>query len=127
MSVWTRDRDGVCILELRGDFAVGRSPLIKPLDLQGRPLDDLGEAIRQLHGRGHSRILLNLEQVGFIDSAGLGELIACKKRTIERGGDIKLLKPRGQVKQVLVATLLTEVFDIFDDEDRALRAFRPKG
>ena len=118
-----RDHRGIQILEMKGDFAVGRSSLAKPLDLQGRPLDDLSESIRSLHDRGYSKIVLNLEKVRFIDSAGLGELIACKKRTVERGGDIKLLRPVGQVKDVLVGTLLTEVFEIYDDEDGAVNAF----
>ena len=46
---------------------------------------------------GHSRILLNLVGVSYMDSAGIGELIACYKRVLEKGGSIKLLNPSGKV------------------------------
>ena len=117
-----RKRGSVQILEMTGDFAVGRH-ITKPLDLKGHHMEDLAATIRDLLKRNQSRIVLDLAKVNFIDSSGLGELVACKKRTLEAGGDIKILRPAGQVKELLVMTLLTELFDVFDDEDEAVRSF----
>ncbi len=107
---------------MSGDFTVGRQ-LGRPLDLKGEPLHDLRETMEALLSKGHTKIVMNLEGVRFIDSAGLGELVACKKRSVERGGDIKILSPVGQVKDLLIMTLLTEIFEIFEDEEEAVRSF----
>ncbi|HKY32380.1 MAG TPA: STAS domain-containing protein [Candidatus Polarisedimenticolia bacterium] len=122
MSIQVRARDGVRILELTGDFTVGRH-LAKPRDLQGRPLDDLRKTIDEMLEKGDFRIVLDLAPMKFIDSAGLGELIACRKAAVQRGGDIKILHPAGKVKELLVLTLLTDVFEIFQDEEEAVRSF----
>ena len=124
MSIAIRERDGVRILDMTGDFAVGHQ-IGQPLDLLGHRLEDLGVTINDLLNAGVSRIVLNLQRVRFIDSAGLGQLIMCRKRTLSGGGDIKLLKPAGQVRQVLVMTLLTDVFEIFQDEAEAVASFGP--
>lgn len=122
MAIATRVRDGVRILDMSGDFAVGRH-LGQPVDLKGHRLEDLGEMIGALLDGGISKIVLNLQKVRFIDSAGLGQLIACRKRTLDRGGDIKLLNPGKQVHEVLVMTLLADVFEIHTNEDEAVAAF----
>jgi len=122
MSIIVKHRDGVEILQMTGDFSIGRH-IGNPRDLQGRPLDDLRQEIDGLLARGRVRIILDLERVKFIDSAGLGELIASRKRAVELGGDIRILHPGRHVEEVLVLTLLTEVFEIFHDEDAAVAAF----
>jgi len=124
MAIWADSRDGVQILRLTGDFAVGRH-FGKSLDLQGRPLDDMRETIENLLARGQDRIILDMGRVKFIDSSGLGELIACKKRAEQSGGNIKILHPAAKVQEVLVLTLLTEVFEVFHDEGAAVRSFLP--
>ncbi len=118
-----RERDGVHIVEVPGDFTVGRH-LGNALDLQGRSLTDLRETIEELLQQDRTSILLNLGRVKFIDSAGLGELIACKKRAAERGGDIKILRPGGQVEKLLALTLLTDLFEIHRDEEAAVASFK---
>jgi anti-sigma B factor antagonist len=122
MSIAVRARGEVQILELHGDFAIGRH-IGRPLDLQGRPMDDLGETIDNLLARGHARLVLDLSGVKFMDSAGLGQLIACRQRTLDHGGDIVLVSPRRQLKDLLVMTLLADVFRICEDEDAAVAAF----
>jgi len=126
MAIATRVRDGVRILDMSGDFAVGRH-IGQPIDLRGHRLEDLGETIGALLDAGVSKIVLNLEKVRFIDSAGLGQLIACRKRTLQRGGDIKLLNPGKQVHEVLVMTLLADVFEIHTDENEAVASFNVPG
>ena len=123
MAITADSRDGVHLLRLTGDFTVGRH-FTKPMDLQGRPLVDLRETIEDLLQRGQPRIVLDLERLKFIDSSGLGELVACKRRAVECGGNIKILHPAGKVQEVLVLTLLTEVFEVFHDEVAAVRSFQ---
>ncbi|MGH9869611.1 MAG: STAS domain-containing protein [Candidatus Polarisedimenticolia bacterium] len=125
MSIHVRACDNVRVVELHGDIAIGRQ-LSRPLDLQGHPMDDLRETIRGLLEQGHCRIVMDLRELRFIDSAGLGELVACRKRTLERGGDIVLVHPRKKVQELLVMTLLSEVFRTFEDETEAVASFAPR-
>lgn len=122
MSIIVTRRDGVEILRMTGDFTIGRH-FGHLKDLQGRPLDDLRQTIDDLLSRGQARIVLDLERVKFIDSAGLGELVACRKLAVALGGDIRILHAGQQVEKVLVLTLLTEVFELFHDEEAAVRSF----
>src|SRR5262245_33525429 len=124
MSVVIRAVGDVSIVELSGEFTLGASPVAKPLDLHGHRLPDLGQTLRTLLDRGASRIVLDLAKVRFIDSAGLGELVAWKKRALQHGGDVKLLKPNDRVREVFVLTHLTRIFQIFDDEAEAVASFR---
>jgi anti-sigma B factor antagonist len=74
--------------------------------------------------RGSSRVVLDLEKVRFIDSAGLGHLVGWKNRALQSGGDVRLLRPRDRVREVLELTALTRVFQIFEDEAEAVASFR---
>jgi anti-sigma B factor antagonist len=123
MSLKVRIRDGVTIIELEGEFTIGHTALAQPLDLRGRPLSDLGQTLHRLLDNGDRTIVLDLGAVRFLDSAGLGELIACKKRTVESGGDIRLLRPNGRVRDLLEMLSLGRIFRIFDDEAAALASF----
>lgn len=122
MAISVRTWGEVSIIELKGEFTLD-SGLPRPLDLRGHRLSDLGETLRRLLDQGVRKILLDLAQVTFLDSAGLGELIACRKRTVQRGGDIRLLRPVGKVRELLEMLSLTRVFAIFEDEAEALASF----
>lgn len=124
MSAVIRHDGDVAIVELSGEFTLGRGNLTRPLDLHGQRLEDLGETLRSLLDRGSLRIVLDLDKVRFIDSAGLGELVAWKKRAAELGGDVRLLRPQPRVRDVFEATALTLVFRIFDSEAEAVTSFR---
>ena len=125
MSILVRANGIARVVELHGDITIGRH-LGHALDLQGHPMDDLRETIQGLLQQGHNRIVMDLRNVRFIDSAGLGELVACRKRTLERGGDIVLVHPRKKVKELLVMTLLSDVFRTFEDEAEAVASFAPR-
>ena len=98
------------------------------LDLSGRVT--LGEAsgmvrstIKDLVTGGQKNILLNLKDVSYIDSAGLGELVGSYATVTHAGGHIKLLHPQAKVHDLLQVTKLYTVFVAFDDENEALRSF----
>lgn len=124
MAISVRVRGDVSIVEMKGEFTLGSGGLTHALDLRGRRLSDLGQTLAQLLDQGRGRILLDLAGVSFFDSAGLGDLIACKKRTVEQGGDIRLLHPVGKVRDLLEMLSLGRVFRIFDDEDAAVASFQ---
>lgn len=83
----------------------------------------LRDTVRELIQRGDRRILLNMKDVTYIDSAGLGELVGSYATMTNRGGHIKLLHADNKVRDVLRATKLSLVFENFTDEAEALRSF----
>jgi len=98
------------------------------LDIEGEITTEqrgemLREAVRGLLDLERKRILLNLELVRFIDSSGLGDLIALKKAALVGGADLKLLRPQKKVYSVLAETSLSKVFECFDDEGAAIASF----
>lgn len=103
-----------------GDIAI--------VDLSGRIT--LGEGcalvrstIQDLVKAGDVKLLINLADVNYMDSAGLGELVGSYASVTNKGGKIKLLNPQGKVAEVLNVTKLYTVFETFTDEATALRSF----
>ncbi len=98
------------------------------LDLQGKLTHGHGDiALRQqvleaLH-EGKKRLLINLGQVRTIDSSGLGELIRCKVTCDRQGAQVRLVNVDLKVYKLLTMTRLIGVFDMFDDEQKALKSF----
>ena len=113
----------VDVVRVTGEISLGGGGLARPLDLQGQQLVDVGDTLTRLFGGGSRHILIDLGGVSFIDSAGFGELVACKKRARERGGDVKILQPAERVRALLVMTLLSQVFEILEDEETAVASF----
>ena len=123
MSVTVRRRAGVVVLELEGEFTYSGGSMARPLGLKGNRLEDLRGALEGALREGQAKILLDLSRVNFLDSAGLGELVRCRKRCAEQGGDVKLLSPTGRVRGLLELVHLSRIFEIYQDEDRAVRSF----
>lgn len=115
MSV-TRKGD-VTILKLSGKITISPHRDRKGNDVIFR------EKVVELLEAGQGKILLNLERLTYMDSAGLGEFVACYKRVKENGGALKILKPRGKVEALLALTKLIEVFSVFEHKEEALRSF----
>ncbi len=111
MKLQVRENGKVRILDLDGNLTIGREDLV------------LRENFRSLLQDGHTLFLLNLEKVSYIDSSGLGEIVACKKRAVEKGGDVKLLKPNARVHELFHLSKLTEIFKIFQEEAEAINSF----
>ena len=118
-----RQVEDVQVVELTGEITIGKSDLARPLDLHGRQIEDVGETLDRLLSVARPRILLDLRQVSFIDSAGVGELVAWKKKAARQGGDIKLLVASGAVSRVLSVLNLEQVFEIYEDESKAIGSF----
>ena len=85
--------------------------------------EDLRQALNRVLGQGDTKVLLNLDDVTYLDSAGLG-LIACKYVTVCRlGGQLKLCNLQRRSHEVLSITKLLTIFESFDNEADAVRSF----
>jgi anti-sigma B factor antagonist len=111
MKANVRQIGHVSVVDLSGKITIGEGDVA------------LRNAVQELLDNGHSHILLNLVKVSYMDSAGIGELVACYKRAKEKEGSVKLLNPSGKVYDLLSLTKLEEVFDTFTDEKEALVSY----
>ena len=111
MRVNVRQREGVTILDLKGKITIGVGDVA------------LREAIHQALDAGASKILVNLQDVSTIDSSGVGELVSAYTTVTNRSGKLKLVSLPPKVADILQITQLITVFDVFDDEEEALRNF----
>ena len=98
------------------------------LHLQG-PIT-LGQATQRFRNliqsaldNGKTKILLNMSEVFYIDSSGLGELVAAYTTATNRGGKLKLMKLTPRVQDVVQLTKVYRIFEVFNDEDSAVRSF----
>ena len=115
----------VHIVDLKGPITLGEALAYagaEPHQNRNPPLD-LGSLIRDLLHRGHRKILLNLSEVSYIDSTGIGELVGAFTTVREKGGVLKLLNPAVRVVYVLRITRLDRFFPVESDEAAALRSF----
>jgi anti-sigma B factor antagonist len=81
------------------------------------------DTVRDLAAKGDKKILLNLSDVTYIDSSGIGELVSGFTTVTNHGGVLKLLGLNKRVKDLLQITKLYTVFEVFDDESTAIRSF----
>ncbi len=112
MKISTRQVDGVTILDLSGRITLGEGSV------------QLRDAVRELLAKGQKHILLNLADVNYIDSSGIGELVSAFTTVRNQGGELKLLKLTKKVHDLLQITKLYTVFDIKDDEAVAIGSFK---
>lgn len=83
----------------------------------------LRDTLREMVGKGQKKVLLNLGEVSYIDSSGIGELVSGFTTVTNAGGQLKLLNLNKRVKDLLQITKLYTVFDVHDDEASAVRSF----
>ena len=81
------------------------------------------DSIKELVGKGHKKILLNLGEVSYIDSSGIGELVSGFTTVSNAGGQLKLLKLTKRIQDLLQITKLYTIFEVFDDEAAGLASF----
>jgi len=111
MKSKSRERNGVTILDLSGRMTLGEDTIL------------LRETIRDLITQERKMILLNLADVPYIDSSGIGELVSAFTTVKKVGGELKLLNLTKKVRDVLQITKLYTVFDVYLDEAGAIHAF----
>lgn len=86
--------------------------------------DKLKDTFKGLLESGERRFVFNLAAVPYVDSAGVGELVACAKRAYEQGGVIKVVLPANSVTyQIFIKTALDKVFELYPDEGAAIASF----
>ena len=107
----SRDVSHVTILDIRGRIVLGDE------------IHRLRDAVRNLVAEGKKKIILNLAEVDYIDSSGVGELVGAFTTVRNAGGELKLLNLSQKVHDVLHVTKLYTVFDIRDDEFQAVKSF----
>jgi anti-sigma B factor antagonist len=106
-----RDAGPVTVVDLSGRITLGDGSAL------------LRKTIRGLLEDQRKKILLNLADVDYIDSSGIGELVSGFTTVKNQGGDLKLLQLTKKVRDLLQITKLYTVFDVFTDESSAIRTF----
>jgi len=89
----------------------------------GEGASSFRDAIRDLLANGDKKLLLNLAEVTYIDSSGIGELVSGFTTVTNQGGSLKLLHLTKRIQDLLQITKLYTVFEVFDDEAEAVRSF----
>lgn len=111
MKATTRQVDHVSVVDLSGRITLGEG------------CSQLRELIRDMLAKGHKNILLNLGEVTYIDSSGIGELVSGFTAVSNQGGHLKLLNLTKKVHDLLQITKLLTVFDVHDDEAKAIASY----
>ena len=111
MKAEVRQVEGVVIVDLSGQIKLGEGS------------STLRDTVKDLLAKGHKHILLNLGHVSYIDSSGIGELVAAFTSVRNQGGELKLLNLTRKINDLLQITKLYTVFEVLDDEREAIAAF----
>ena len=82
------------------------------------------DTVRDLAAKGNKKLLINLSEVSYIDSSGIGEMVSAFTSVTNSGGQLKLIGLSKRVKDLLQITKLYTVFEAFDDETEAVRSFK---
>lgn len=113
LDIQEREREGIVILDLKGRLIVGE------------PVSSLREKVRELSDAGKLSVILNLGELDYIDSTGLGGLVISYTTVKKAGGALKILNLSKRNVELLVLTKLTTVFELFNDEQDAVNSFFP--
>ena len=111
MKATTRQIDSVTVIDVSGRITLGEGCV------------QLRQLIRDELGKGNKNMLVNLADVTYIDSSGIGELVSAFTAVSNQGGQLKLLKLTKKVHDLLQITKLYTVFDVHDDEAKAVSSF----
>ena len=112
LNINERQAGDVTVLDMSGKITIGEGSVA------------LRTAIRRLIEEGKKKILLNLAQVSYVDSSGIGEFVASFTAIGREGGQLKLLNLTQKIQDLLAITKLLTVFDTYDDESSALNSFK---
>jgi anti-sigma B factor antagonist len=107
-----REVKDVTVLDLSGKIVLGKES------------QSLRERIKELLEEGKKKIVLNMAKVTFVDSTGVGTLVSSFTSARAQGGELKLTKPSEKFRETLLLTRLYTVFEVYDDEEEAIRRFQ---
>ena len=111
MNIVERLVGDVTIIDLQGKIMIGEGD------------EALRDAVNKAIDSGKNKLVLNLAEVPYVDSAGLGELVRCYSTVNKKGGKLKLLNLTKKIQDLLAITKLLTVFETFDSEDEAIKSF----
>lgn len=111
MRIDTRTVDGVTVLDVHGKITIGEGSV------------ELRNKIRELLQAGTKKILLNMADVSYVDSSGIGELVSSYTTVSNGGGHLKLLSLTKKLRELLAITKLLTVFECHEDEQAAIKSF----
>ena len=111
VKLTTRQVGDVTVIDVAGRITLGEGSSV------------LRDALRDLVSKNQKKVLLNLGEVSYIDSSGIGELVSGFTTVTNGGGALKLLNLNKRVKDLLQITKLYTVFDVHEDEASAIRSF----
>lgn len=112
IEIQSREKEGIKILDLNGKLTVGGA-------------SDLRERVNAETAAGFLQQILNLKEVEYIDSTGLGTMVICFMSVQKAGGALKLVNLNRRNLELVLLTKLTTVFEIFNDEQAAINSFFP--
>jgi anti-sigma B factor antagonist len=111
MKIEVRTIGDVRILDCSGKITLGEGTMV------------IRNTVRDILQSGAKKIILNLAEISYIDSSGVGELVSTYTTVVNGGGRLKLLNLTKRLRELLTITKLLTVFDIFDDEKASLASF----
>lgn len=113
MKIRIRKADSVAIIDLTGKM------------MGGAESEEFKSEVKRLMGEGYKNLLVNLEDVPWVNSTGLGTLIAGYTSIKREGGTLKLLNVTDRIQSILMITRLGTIFETYDNESEALASFKP--
>ncbi|HYL36958.1 MAG TPA: STAS domain-containing protein [Bryobacteraceae bacterium] len=113
LDIQRREKEGITILDLKGRLVVGDASMLR-------------EKVNEEAARGSIQIILNLKDVDYIDSTGLGTMVICFTSLQKAGGNLKLVHLNRRNIELLLLTKLSTVFHIFGEEQEAVNSFFPE-
>lgn len=111
MQIEERNQGDVVVLDLKGKVTLGEGD------------EMLKDKVNSLVNQGHRKIILNLAEVPYVDSAGLGEIVRTYTTVSRQGGSLKLLNLTKRITDLLSITKLLTVFETFESETEAIKSF----
>lgn len=112
IEIQVRQKEGIAILDVNGRLAVGAASTLR-------------EKVTEEMAQGQNQVILNLKEVDYIDSTGLGTMVICYTTLQKAGGNLKLVHLNRRNIELLLLTKLSTVFQIFGDEQDAVNSFFP--
>jgi anti-sigma B factor antagonist len=113
LDIALREREGIALLDLKGRITMGEE------------VTAFRDAFEKVSAEPGARLLLNMREVDYVDSTGLGALVMCSTRLRKANGAAKLVHVNRRNIELIVMTKIDTIFEVFDDETDAINSFFP--